>query len=119
MSPWTPLTNVPPSSDDLQKQGVSHIPVTAEQVLDSDGQTRFMGMEAGRKELDNLTNTGTVEPIYPEREEQIKAEARKKGLKYAELPAKGVFTIKPDKFEGEDCSLWKQDGRNLWQGVHY
>ena len=56
-------------------------------------------MEAGRKELDNLTNTGTVEPISPERKEQIKVEARKKGLKYVELPAKGVFTIKPDKFK--------------------
>ena len=56
-------------------------------------------MEAGRKELGNLKNTGTVEPISPERKEQIKVEARKQGLKYVKLPAKGVFTIKPDKFK--------------------
>ena len=56
-------------------------------------------MEAGGKELDNLTNTGTIEPISPERMEQIKVEARKKGLKYVELPAKGVFATKPDKFK--------------------
>ena len=83
MIPWTVSERVlPPSSDDLQKQGVSHISVTAEQVLDSDGQTRFKWMEAGRKELGNLANTGTIEPISPERKDQIKVEARKKGLKY-------------------------------------
>ena len=88
---WDSLSVPPSSSDDLQKQGVSHVPVTAEQVLDSDGQTRLKWMEAGRKELDNLTNTGTIE--------QIKVEARKKSLMYVELPAKGVFTIRPDKFK--------------------
>ena len=97
--PLDVLTNALPSSDDLQKQGVSHIPVTAERVLDSDGQTRLKWMEAGRKELDNLTNTGTVEPISSERKDQIKVEARKKGLKYVELSAKRVFTMKTDKFK--------------------
>ena len=47
------LSDIPPSSDDLQKQRISRIPVTAEQVMDSDGQTRFKWMEADRKELDN------------------------------------------------------------------
>ena len=50
--------------------------------MDSDGQTRFKWMEAGRKELDNLKNTGTVEPISPERKYQIKVEFTKQGLKY-------------------------------------
>ena len=37
------LSNVPLSSDDVQKQGVSHTPVTAEQVMDSDGQRDSSG----------------------------------------------------------------------------
>ena len=56
-------------------------------------------MCASRKELDNLTGTGTVECISPEVRDRIKAEARASGKKYAELPSKGVFTIKPDKFK--------------------
>ena len=56
-------------------------------------------MCAGRKELDNLTGTGTVECISPEVRDRIKAEARASGKKYAELPSKGVFTIKPDKYK--------------------
>ena len=50
--------------------------VTAEQVLRSDGEERFKWMCAGRKELDNLTGTGTVECISPQVGERIKAEAR-------------------------------------------
>ena len=56
-------------------------------------------MCAGRKELDNLTGIGTVECISPEVHDRIKAEARASGKKYAELPSKGVFTIKPDKYK--------------------
>ena len=85
--------------DGSRKQGTTHIPVTAEQVLQSDGEERFKWMCAGRKELDNLTGTGTVECISPEVRDRIKAEARASGKKYAELPSKGVFTIKPDKFK--------------------
>ena len=85
--------------DGSRKQGTTLIPVTAEQVLQSDGEERFQWMCAGRKELDNLTGTGTVECISPEVRDRIKAEARASGKKYAELPSKGVFTIKPDKFK--------------------
>ena len=92
--------------------------MTAEQVLDSDGQIIFKWMEAGRKELDNLTNTVTVEPISPERKEQIKVEARKKGLKYVELPAKGVFTVKPDKFKVRTVACGNKMAENIWQGVY-
>ena len=40
--------------DGSRKQGTTHIPVTAEQVLQSDGEERFKWMCAGRKDLDNL-----------------------------------------------------------------
>ena len=85
--------------DGSRKQETTHIPVTAEQVLQSDGEERFKWMCAGRKELDNLTGTGTVECISPEVRDRLKAEARASGKKYAELPSKGVFTIKPDKYK--------------------
>ena len=65
-------------------------------------------MAAGRKELDNLTGTSTNpnQALSPQvglrrrrQLEAVKEEARKKGKKYIELPSKGVFTIKPDKYK--------------------
>ena len=82
-----------------RKQGVSHIPVPAEQVLQTDGEERFKWKCAGRKELDNLTGPGTMECIPPLVKEKTKAEARASSKKYAELPSKSVFTVKPDKYK--------------------
>ena len=56
-------------------------------------------MAAGRKELENLSNPGTIEAISPEKKEQIKRDARSRGEKYIELPAKGVFSTKPDRYK--------------------
>ena len=42
------------------KQGVGNVPVTADEVLQSNGDERWTWMKAGRTELDNLKNTGTV-----------------------------------------------------------
>ena len=85
--------------DGSRRQGATHIPVTAEQALQSDGEEHFKWMCAGRKELDNLTGTGTVECISPEVRDRLKAGARALGKIYAELPSKGVYTIKPDKYK--------------------
>ena len=82
------LASTDPSLADLKKQGVTHIPVTAEQVLQSDGEERWKWMQAGRKELDNLSSTGTTESISPEAKEKLKAHARATGQKYIELPAR-------------------------------
>ena len=57
------LTSTDPSLDGLQRQGVAHIPVTAEQVLQNDGGERWKWMQAGRQELDNLSSTGTTESM--------------------------------------------------------
>ena len=54
------LTSTNPS------QGVTHIPITAEQVLQSDGEVRWKWTQSGRKGLDNLSSTGTTEVISPE-----------------------------------------------------
>ena len=83
--------------DGSKKQGTSHIPVTSEEVLQSDGNERLRWMSAGRKELDNLQGTNTVEPTSPDAKEKIMAAAQAAGKKYIELPSNGVFTIKPDK----------------------
>ena len=82
-----------------RKQGVGHVPVTADEVLQSDGDERWKWMKAGRTELDNLKNTGTVTAISSEKKEELRREARATGQQFVELPSKGVFTIKPDKYK--------------------
>ena len=79
------------------KQGTSHIPFTADEVLRSNGQERRGWIDAGRNELNNLTGTGTTTNLSPEQKEQLRKTAKAKGLKYIELPAMAVFTQKPDK----------------------
>ena len=69
----TQLNSLPDSS---RKQGVTHIPVTSDQVLQSDGEERFKWMHAGRKEPDNLLGTNTVESISSATKEKIKAAAK-------------------------------------------
>ena len=86
-------------NDQAKKQGVSHIPITTEQVLESDGEERFKWLKAGRTELDNLTNTKTVSPISPEKRNELKAQARAEAKRYVELPGKVVFSIKPEKYK--------------------
>ena len=81
------------------RQGTTNVSVTAEQILRSDGLERKKWIDAGRKELDNLTGTKTTTNISPQQREELKRKARATGQKYIELPAKAVFTIKPDKFK--------------------
>ena len=56
-------------------------------------------MKAGRTELDNLKNTGTVTAISSEKKEELRREARATGQQFVELPLKVGFTIKPDKYK--------------------
>ena len=85
--------------EEFRKQGTTHIPVTATQVLSSSGDERRKWIAAAKKELDNLGSTGTIEAVSPQEKEAIKAKARSEGKKYTELPSKGVFSIKPDKYK--------------------
>ena len=57
------------------------------------------GFGAGQTELDNLTDTSTITRLSPEQRDEIKRKARSTGQKYIELPAKGVFTIKPSELK--------------------
>ena len=79
------------------KQGTSHVPFTAEEVLRSNGQERKGWIDAGRTELNNLTGTGTTTNLSPEQKEELRKNAKATGQKYIELPAMAVFTQKPDK----------------------
>ena len=77
--------------DGSRKQATTHIPVTAEQVLQSDGEERFKWMCAGRKELHNLTGTWTIECISPEVRDRLKAEARALWQEVCRTPLKKEF----------------------------
>ena len=91
------ITTTDSIPEEFTKQGTTHIPVTATQVLGRSGDERQKWIVAAKKELDNLGSTGTIEAVSPEEKEAIKSMARSEGKKYTELPSKGVFSIKPDK----------------------
>ena len=97
----TPLDLVEP-----RKQATTHINVTSEEVARTTGEQREHWLEAGRKEIDNLTSkrsevhkVGALEPINPTERDRLKSRATIDGYQYIELPAKVVWTIKPDKFK--------------------
>ena len=64
------------------KQGTSHIPFTADEVLRSDGQERKGWIDAGRNELNNLTGAGTTTNLSPEQKEELRKNAKATGQKY-------------------------------------
>ena len=74
------------------RQGTSHVPVTADEVLRSTGDDRRKTIDAGKTELDNLTDSGTITrpSLSPEQKDELRREARSTGQKYIELPAKAV-----------------------------
>ena len=55
-------------------------------------------MKAGTAELDNLKERGTAAATYPDRKEDRRREAKASGQQFVELPSKGAFTNKPDKY---------------------
>ena len=89
-----------------RKQATTHINVTSEEVARTTGEQREQWLEAGRKEISNLTSkrsevdkVGALEPINPTERDRLKSRATIDGYQYIELPAKVVWTIKPDKFK--------------------
>ena len=52
--------------EEFRKQGTTHIPVIATQVLSSSGDERRKWIAAAKKELDNLASTGTIEAVSPQ-----------------------------------------------------
>ena len=89
-----------------RKQATTHINVTSDEVARTTGAQQEQWLEAGRKEISNLTSkrsdehkVGALEPINPSEKDKLKSRATIDGYQYIELPAKVVWTIKPDKFK--------------------
>ena len=85
--------------DAKKKQATTHISVSPDVVLASKGQEREKWLTASRKEIDNLTLPKAITAISPQEKSMLKDMARLKGEDYIELPAKVVFTIKPEKYK--------------------
>ena len=97
---------VPLDPTEPRKQATTHINVTSEEVARTTGAQREQWLDAGRKEISNLTSkrseehkVGALEPINPSEMDRLKSRAKIDGYQYIELPAKVVWTIKPDIFK--------------------
>ena len=68
-------------------------------VLASTGEEREKWLAAGKKEIDNLTIPKAITALSPQEKKALKEKAQLEGKDYIELPAKVVFTIKPEKYK--------------------
>ena len=95
-----PSTQPPQEEEEEErKQATTHISVPPDVVLASKGKEREKWLEAGRKEIDNLTLPKAITMISPQEKSVLKDLARINGENYVELPSKVVFTIKPEKYK--------------------
>eukprot|EP00971_Amphidinium_carterae_P039965 784656-Amphidinium_carterae.1 len=78
-------------------------------VRSSTGATREKWVEAAQKELDTLLTSKTVSTITLTQREELKAKCRRTGGQYSELPCKGVFNIKPNKYKARICGCGNFD----------
>ena len=85
--------------EERRRQATTHIAVSPDKVLASTGQEREKWLAAGRKEIDNLTLPKAISTISPQERQELRDLAKLKGEDYVELPAKVVFTIKPEKYK--------------------
>eukprot|EP00971_Amphidinium_carterae_P253094 5024947-Amphidinium_carterae.1 len=70
------------------------ITITLTDIRASQGAIRENWIQASKKEIDI--------PFSPERD-ALKLKCKKIGWQYSELPCKGVFTIKPNKYKARIC----------------
>ena len=82
-----------------RKQATTHISVSPDVVLASTGEEREKWLAAGRKEIDNLTIPKAITALSPQERTALKEKAQLEGEDFIELPAKVVFTIKPEKYK--------------------
>ena len=77
--------------DDKRKQATTHINFASDDVLKTTGEAEETWLDAGRNEIDNLTvsrTEGQKTGALLQKKKRLKAEARKDGSQYVELPAK-------------------------------
>ena len=82
-----------------RKQATTHISVSLDAVLASTGEEREKWLAAGKKEIDNLTFPKAITALSPQEKTALKEKAQLEGEDCIELPAKVVFTIKPEKYK--------------------
>ena len=85
--------------DEGRRQATTHISVSPDVVLASTGEEREKWLAAGRKEIDNLTIPKAITALSPQERTALKEKAQLEGEDFIELPAKVVFTIKPEKYK--------------------
>ena len=117
----TPLDPVEP-----RKQATSHINVTSEEVARTTGEQREQWLEAGRKEIDNLTSkrsevhkVGALEPINATERDKLKSRATIDGYQYIELPAKGSMDNQTRQVQVQDSRVRQSDSGYLWQNFYH
>ena len=62
---------------------------------------------------------GALEPINPPERDKLRSKATIDGYQYIELPAKVVWTIKPDKTQTQDCGMRQSDPGYLRQNFYH
>ena len=68
-------------------------------VVASTGEEREKWLAAGKKEVDNLTIPKAITALSPQEKTALKEKAQLEGQDYIDVPAKVVFTIKPEKYK--------------------
>ena len=99
------------------KQASTHISVSPDVVLALTGEERQKWLTAGKKEIDNLTLPKAITALSPQEKTALKEKAQLEVEDYIELPAKVVFTIKPEKHKVR--IVWKSDKRHIWEDHHH
>ena len=99
-----------------KKQATTHVAVSPDVVLASTGKERQKWLEAGRKEIDNLTLPKAITALSPqEKAEQLELKdlAKLKGESVLELPAKVIFTIKLERYKVSIVACGNQQTRSV------
>ena len=66
---------------------------------EEEGKKQATRLAAKKKEIDNLTLPKAITALSPQEKTALKEKAQLEGEDYLELPAKVVFTIKPEKYK--------------------
>ena len=111
---------IDPSSGRRQKQATTHISQSPEDVLNSTGKSSEQWIASINTEIGNLTGPKAITTVTPENK-KMKAQARRTGQSYVELPAKTVFNdLSPTrKVQNAHLCLWQSNPRDIRQDIHY
>eukprot|EP00971_Amphidinium_carterae_P045874 902545-Amphidinium_carterae.1 len=72
-------------------------------IRTSSGSEREKWIQASQKEIDTLISSKTISSITLSARDSLRLKCKTNGTQYSELPCKGVFTIKPEKYKARIC----------------